>query len=170
VAKVYPRNEAELVSSHNDLKPENVLFDGERVWLVDWEASFLNDRYADLSVVANFMVTREAEEEAYLRSYFGKAAGDYRLARFYLMRQVLHMFYAMVFVLIGSSGKPIEANAKAPEFRGFHDAIWAGGVSLASPERKLEYGRVHRNQALQNMRTIRVQDALRIVSDRMASA
>jgi len=170
VAKVYPRNEAELVSSHNDLKPENVLFDGERVWLVDWEASFLNDRYADLSVVANFMVTREAEEEAYLRSYFGKAAGDYRLARFYLMRQVLHMFYAMVFVLIGSSGKPIEANAKAPEFRGFHDAIWAGGVSLASPERKLEYGRVHRNQALQNMRTIRVQDALRIGTDRMASA
>ena len=96
-----------VVSSHNDLKPENVLFDGERVWLVDWEASFLNDRYADLSVVANFIVTTEAEEEAYLRSYFGKAAGDYRLARFYLMRQVLHMFYAMVFVLIGWSGKPI---------------------------------------------------------------
>ena len=73
VAKVYPRNEAELVSSHNDLKPENVLFDGERGWLVDWEASFLNDRYADLSVVANFMVTREAEEEAYLQSVFRKS-------------------------------------------------------------------------------------------------
>ena len=38
VQEVYPRVEADMVSSHNDLKPENVLFDGERVWLVDWEA------------------------------------------------------------------------------------------------------------------------------------
>jgi len=53
----YPRNEADMVSSHNDLKPENVLFDGERVWLVDWEAGFLNDRYLDLAVVSNFVAT-----------------------------------------------------------------------------------------------------------------
>jgi len=32
-------------------EPENVLFDGKRVWLVDWEAGFLNDRYLDLAVV-----------------------------------------------------------------------------------------------------------------------
>lgn len=53
VAAVYPHDEADMVSSHNDLfKPDNILFDGQRVWLVDWEAAFLNDRYADLAVVA----------------------------------------------------------------------------------------------------------------------
>jgi thiamine kinase-like enzyme len=57
VAHVYPRHdESNWVSSHNDLKPENILFDGNRVWLVDWEAAFLNDRYVDLAVVANFAV------------------------------------------------------------------------------------------------------------------
>ena len=72
--EAYPRDDADMVSSHNDLKPENVLFDGERVWLVDWEAGFLNDRYLDLSVVGNFLVTNEEEEKTLLRRYFAAGA------------------------------------------------------------------------------------------------
>jgi len=170
VQSIYPRHDAEMVSSHNDLKPENILFDGTRVWLIDWEAAFLNDRYTDLAVAANFVVTNDAEEDVYLRTYFGEAVSEYRLARFYLMRQALHMFYAMIFLLLGSSGKPIEPAAEAPDFRDFHDAIWAGEISLASAETKLRYGRVHMNQVLRNMRTTRFQDALRIVSDCHANA
>jgi aminoglycoside phosphotransferase (APT) family kinase protein len=164
VQSVYSRQDAEMVSSHNDLKPENILFDGTRVWLVDWEAAFLNDPYTDLAVTANFVVTNDADEEIYLRTYFGEAVSEYRLARFYLMRQALHMFYAMIFLLLGSSGKLIEPNAEAPDFRDFHDGIWASEISLASTETKLQYGRVHMNQVLRNMRTVRFQDALRIVS------
>jgi thiamine kinase-like enzyme len=37
---VHPRASAELVSSHNDLNPNNVLFEGERAWLIDWELAF----------------------------------------------------------------------------------------------------------------------------------
>ena len=170
VASVYPRDDSDMVSSHNDLKPENILFDGDRVWLVDWEAGFLNDRYLDLAVVANFVVTNDAEEDAYLRTYFGEAAGEYRLARFYLMRQLLHMFCPVVLMLLGLAGKPIDSNAKAPGFRDFHDRIWAAEVSLATDEAKLQYARVHMNQFLQNMRDVRFRDALRIVSDRHAGA
>jgi len=71
VAAVYPHHDPDMVSSHNDLfKPDNILFDGQRVWLVDWEAAFLNDRYADLAVVANYVVTNDAEEKVYLQEYF----------------------------------------------------------------------------------------------------
>lgn len=170
VASIYPRHDAELVASHNDLKPENILFDGPRVWLVDWEAAFLNDRYFDLAMVANFVVTNDAEENAFLQSYFGEPASEYKLARFYLMRQITHMSYAMVFMRLGSGGKPIEPNTPAPSFRDFHNRIWAGEVSLATDEPKLQYAGVHMNQLLQNMRTTRFQDALRIVSARHANA
>ena len=61
-----------MVSSHNDLKPQNIRFDGKHIWLVDWESAFLNDRYADLAVVANFFVKDEAHEEEYLTTYFGE--------------------------------------------------------------------------------------------------
>ncbi len=164
VDSVYPRHDAELVASHNDLKPENILFDGSRVWLVDWEAAFLNDRYFDLAMVANFVVANDAEENSFLQSYFGEPVSEYKRARFYLMRQVAHMSYVMVFMRLGSGGKPIEPNTNAPDFRDFHNRIWAGEVSLATDEPKLQYAYVHMNQLLQNMRTTRFQDALRVVA------
>jgi hypothetical protein len=166
VAGVYPRHDPDMVSSHNDLKPENIRFDGDRIWLVDWKAALLNDRYFDLAIVANFAVTNDAEERAYLQEYFGQPADEYQLARFFLMRQVLHMLSAAVFLLLGSSGKPVNQNENVPEFRDFHQRIWAGEVNLADNNMKSVYGRVHWEQLSRNMRKARFNEALRIVSDR----
>ena len=169
VAAVYPHDDVEMVSSHNDLfKPDNILFDGQRVWLVDWEAAFLNDRYADLAAVANQVVTNDEEEMVYLQEYFGAAPDRYQLARFFLARQVAHMFYAMVFLLLGSSGKPIDWSEPLPEFREFHRRIWAGEVHLADNQTKIVYGRVHLEQLLPNLRQARFNEALGIVADRHA--
>jgi hypothetical protein len=76
------------------------------------------------------------------------------------------MSYAMVFMLIGARGKVIELDATTPDFRDFHNRIWAGEVSLVTDEAKLQYARVHMSQILQNMLSARFQDGLRIVSDR----
>ena len=99
VQKVYPRQDTDLVASHNDLKPQNMLFDGNHILLVDWESAFLNDRYVDLAIVANFFVKDEAQEEAYLSAYFGEPAGEYRLSRFFLVRQAVSMFYTTLLLL-----------------------------------------------------------------------
>ncbi len=110
---------------------------------MDWEAAFLNDRYADLAVVANLVVTNDAEEGVYLQEYFGQPPDQYQLARFLLMQQVVHVFYAMAFLLLGSgwrpfigtidSGEPKNLSENAPEFRDFHRRIWAGEVNLRIP-------------------------------------
>jgi hypothetical protein len=169
VAAVYPHHNSDMVSSHNDLfKPDNILFDGHRVWLVDWEAAFLNDRYADLAVVANLVVTNDAEERVYLQEYFGEPPDPYQLARFFLMQQVAHMFYALAFLFLGSSGKSIDWSETVPEFRDFRRRIWAGEVNLTGNQMKTVYGRVHWEQLLQNARQARFNEALRIVSDRHA--
>lgn len=169
VAAVYPHHDPDMVSSHNDLfKPENILFDGHRMWLVDWEAAFQNDRYADLAVAANLIVRNDAEEGIYLWQYFGEPPGEYQRARFFLMQQVAHMFYAMVFLLLGSSGKPIDWREDVPSFRDLHRSIWAGQVNLKDKETKLAFGKVHWEQLLQNMRRARFDAALRIVSERRA--
>jgi hypothetical protein len=170
LAAVYPHHDPDMVSSHNDLfKPDNILFDGHRVWLVDWEAAFLNDRYADLAVAANLVVANDAEERVYLQEYFGEPPDPYRLARFFLAQQVAHMFYAMAYLLFGSSGKPIDWSGTVPEFRDFHRRIWAGEVNLADKQMKIVYGRVHWEQFLRNVRQARFNEAVRIVSDRHAS-
>lgn len=150
-----------------DLKPENILFDGRRVWLIDWMAAFRNDRYFDLAIVANFVVTNEADERTYLAEYFGQPPDEYQRARFFLMRQVMHMLAAAVFLLLGSAGKPIRKDANPPSFRDFHERIWAGEINLSDNEQKIVYGRVHWEQLLQNMRQT-LAEALRIVEERNA--
>ena len=165
ICAVYPRLDADLVSCHMDLKPENILFDGSRVWLTGWTAAFLNDRYFDLAVVANFVVTSEADEKTFLTEYFGQVLDEVQLARSYLMRQVMHMLSAAVFLLLGSAGKPICANEVLPSFDSFHKRIWAGEIDLADGALKTVYGRVHWAQLLRNVRQPRFEQALKIVRD-----
>jgi hypothetical protein len=167
LAAVYPYDDTEMVSSHNDLfKPDNMLFDGQRVWLVDWEAAFLNDRYADLVAVANQVVTSDEEETVYLQEYFGAAPTSYQLARFHLLQQISHLFYTMAFLMIGSAGKPIDWNGTVPGFADYHRRIWAGEVDLSDPGVKIAYGKVHWERLLRNVRQPRYKEALRIVSER----
>ncbi len=97
ICAAYPRLDSDMVSCHMDLKPDNILFDGERVWLVDWQAAFVNDRYFDLAAAANFLFAGESDEWIYLEQYFGQPPDEYRRAKFFLMRRLVHMLSAAVF-------------------------------------------------------------------------
>ncbi|RYU90319.1 hypothetical protein EWM62_12385 [Mucilaginibacter terrigena] len=165
IKRVYPSNDSDLVSCHNDLKPENILFDGERPWLVDWEAAFLNDRYTDLAVIANFAVTNDVEEKEYLRIYFGEDANEYQLARFYLMRQLLHFFYFTFFGLICfNANEPVDFTLPCPNFREFNNQMWLGGINLANNDARQEYARAHFGQVIYNLKQKRFADSLKILA------
>jgi hypothetical protein len=171
VAAAFSSLDPDLAPSHNDLfKPDNILFDGSRLWLVDWEAAFLNDRYADLAVVANMLVVNEAEEQIYLQEYFGAPAVAHHAARFYLMRQLAHMFYAMAFLGLGSAGKPVDWSEPVPAYSDFQRRFWAREVDLADNHSKTVYGRVHWEQIKHNLRQPRLDEALRIVANRHAAS
>jgi aminoglycoside phosphotransferase (APT) family kinase protein len=165
---VYPRLDSDTVSSHMDLKPDNILYDGRRVWLADWTAAFLNDRYFDLAIVANFVVKSDTDERNYLGKYFGRPPDPYELARFFLMRQVTHMLSAAVFLLLSSTCKPVRRNNDPPSFHDFHERIWAGEIDLADNELKIVYGLVHWEQLLKNIRHPRFDEAMRLVGERSA--
>ena len=148
--------------SHNDLfKPDNILFDGARLWLVDWEAAFQNDRYADLAVVANMLVANDEEERIYLHEYFGAPPDPYQAARFYLMRQLAHIFYAMAFLSLGSAGAAVDWSEPVPDYGDFQRRFWARETGLADNRAKTVYGRVHWEQLSQNMQQARFDEAVR---------
>jgi thiamine kinase-like enzyme len=157
IQKVYPRHDPDRVSSHNDLNPNNMLFDGKQLWLIDWEAAFQNDRYVDLAIAARPFVADEMQETFYLKAYFGGALDAYKRARFFLMQQVCHMYYAMIMLNFAATTKPlnvvVDDNMDTPRLQDFHALIGAGKVSLATYEGKLEYGKVLLNQALYHMKT-----------------
>jgi HAD superfamily hydrolase (TIGR01509 family) len=70
---------------HNDLLPANVLFDGDRVWLLDFEYAGMNDRFFDLgNLSVNSQFTDESDE-LLLTVYFGGMTNA-RWARLQLMK------------------------------------------------------------------------------------
>ncbi|SDG59471.1 phosphotransferase [Chitinophaga filiformis] len=163
----YPWNDAEKVFSHNDLNPSNVLCDGERIWIIDWATSFLNDRYIDLANAANFFVHTEEQEKVFLHTYFGGPADEYKTARFYIMRQVGRIIYGSLMLQLAAKGKP-EDYAHNQEMEGitlkeFSAQMGAAKISLAAYEGQLMYGKALLNEAVHQMRTPRFEAALAVL-------
>jgi len=164
IGTVYPRKDPDnLVSCHNDVKRDNIIFDGVRPWLVDWEAARLNDRYLDLAAIANFVVKNDEDETGFLKRYFGANFDEYKQARFFLMSQIVHMF-CFTLCSIGSARKSIDINTNTPGFHEFHDCLWNGEVDLANNDEIVHYALVHMKELLSNMQTKRFEESLRLVA------
>lgn len=164
ISAVYPRNDREnMVSSHNDLKPDNIIWDGAKPWLVDWEAARLNDRYVDLAAIANFIVKNEADEQELLERYFGAPASDYQRARFFLMSNIVHVFCLAICSLSAAKSELLPDGASRPGFGDFHQLLWDEKIDLGDPEEKLRYGLVHLDAFLHKTGSPRFAESIRII-------
>ncbi len=63
----------EVVFGHNDLLPANLIDDGARLWLIDWDYAGFNSPLFDLGGLAANNGLSEAQEEAMLALYFDRA-------------------------------------------------------------------------------------------------
>jgi thiamine kinase-like enzyme len=88
----------EPVPCHNDLLPANLLWDGRRLTVVDWDYAGMGDRTFDLGNLAVNCGFGAAEEEALVAAYFG-APDPRRLAAVRLQRLVSDFREAMWGVL-----------------------------------------------------------------------
>jgi aminoglycoside phosphotransferase (APT) family kinase protein len=93
IRAAYPWDEAQ-VSAHNDLNPLNILFDGQRLWLVDWELAARNDPFADLAIVVNSLADTPELEALLLDAALDGSPTDRDRARLAAMRQLSCLYYA----------------------------------------------------------------------------
>ena len=101
---------------HNDFLPGNLIDDGERIRIVDWEYAGMGDPFFDLG---NFSVNNDLssdEDAALLEAYDGERPRRQRLARLTLMRVVSDFREAMWGVLQqGVSTLDVDFRAYADE-------------------------------------------------------
>jgi len=136
IREAYPWDDRSLVSSHNDLHPENILFDGERLWLIDWETAHANDPLLDVAVLTMFLAASPNLEEALLCAWLGRAPDEALRARLILMRQLARIFYACASALHAATAEPEarlnDLTALTP--LGFRAAVAAGRLALGTPQ------------------------------------
>jgi hypothetical protein len=135
IRDVYPWEASALVSGHNDPNPSNVLFDGERLWLIDWETAYRNDPFADVAIFANDQaVTPELETEL-LTAWLGRAPDARARARLAVMRQLTRLYYAgLIFAVALRSGGPQISSLDAPDPAAFRAEVEAKGLTPGSAE------------------------------------
>lgn len=145
IRDAYPRlaNDA-LVSSHNDPNPGNLLYDGRRVWMVDWEAAFASDPHVDPAIVANWFGVEGDAENALLHAVFGEV-DEARRARFLLMRQICNMFLAtMMLSLVGSTrapGTPPITDLEGPDLATVRGGLKTGEVQIGRTDGQLLFAK-----------------------------
>ncbi|WP_073086757.1 phosphotransferase [Chitinophaga jiangningensis] len=166
IKKFYPWQDADMVFSHNDLNPSNILCDGKELWIIDWDTAFLNDRYIDLAGVANFFIHSPEQEAIFLNTYFGEVS-EYQAARFYVMRQISRIIYSLMMLQLAARNKPeaVDQEMEGISLREVGPLIGSGRLSLATYEGQLMYGKALMNEAVHQMRGERFADALSVLRD-----
>jgi len=131
-----PWNSTPLVSSHNDLNAANILFDGERLWFIDWESAYRNDPLVDVAVVLDNLANTPELERAFLQEWYGRALDSESAARFATMRALTRLYYAGV--LLSASATRARAvpdgDLAAPTVKEFRSAMRSGQIKPRTAE------------------------------------
>ena len=133
------------VSSHNDPVPRNFLFDGRRLWLIDWESAYRSDPLVDVAIVLDSFAMSPASEPVLLQSWRGSATDDGVDARLPLVRALTRLYYAGVFLSAAAAalGPREETETACLTFSALRRAIGGGDPAIDAPETKLVLGKMY---------------------------
>ena len=116
------------VSSHNDLNPRNILFDGERLWLIDWESAYRNDPLVDVAIVLDNLAPSPELEDVVLGSWLGRTPDADDRAHLAPARALSRLWYAGVLLSASATAPRTVPNTdlSAPSVPQFLDAVRTG--------------------------------------------
>jgi aminoglycoside phosphotransferase (APT) family kinase protein len=131
------------VLSHNDVNPTNLIFDGERVLLLDWDMAGGNDAYYDLAAIAVFLRMDEPTCLALISAHDG-APVTALPARFAYDRRLVAALCGVVFLHLSrdaerarAGGDSLEATLALAEL---YPKLRAGEINLATADGRWQMG------------------------------
>jgi aminoglycoside phosphotransferase (APT) family kinase protein len=164
IREAYAWDRTATVSSHNDPNPRNIIFDGARLWLVDWEAAYRNDPLTDVAILVENLATTPELESALVEAWLGRAPDALVQARLRLMRLLTRVYYAgLLFTVAGGAARPAQVtdlDALTPAEFGV--AVAQGKLRPASPEAMWALGKMCLAGFLAGLRAPGFEEALAV--------
>lgn len=142
----------ETASCHNDLNLNNIIYDGQRLYLVDFEAAGQEDPYFDLATLAQQACFNEAQTKQFLQSYFSDEVSEHQWHKFLLMKQVSYYYYALHFLQLAYQNEVMHCHELIPSLAQWTQMKAAGEVNLFKPEGFLLYALVLIKQSQDEMK------------------
>lgn len=149
----YLNDEADLRPCHNDINPYNLLYDGNKFWLVDWAAAAQENFYFDLAAcVMFFYLQNDSSIEAFLQAYFGRALSQAEKDKFYFMQTFVYIYYGIMFVFASNKQQVAllsqEEIDNLPNYAEFMEAIGAGKINLGDGKSQQQLGFIYLEMAV----------------------
>jgi aminoglycoside phosphotransferase (APT) family kinase protein len=145
ICEAYVWDTADSVSSHNDPVPRNILFDGRRLWLIDWESAYRNDPLVDVAIALDNFAPSPELESVLLHPWLGHKPDDALYARLALVRALTRLYYAGVFLSASAaaSGALSDSDPSAPTIPEFRRALRDKQLKPDAPETKHVLGKMY---------------------------
>ena len=130
------------VVSHNDVNPGNVLWDGTRAWLVDWEVAGLWHPYYDLAAFVTFLAMDAERAYDLLALQQGSPADAAARETFAALRQLVALAIGSIFLSMVPELSVISAptRAEAPTQAECGAAMRRGELDLQTPVGRARFG------------------------------
>ena len=134
-------NDARRVVSHNDVNPGNILWDGTRAWLVDWEVAGLNHPHYDLAVFAMFLRLDEDSAFGLAAHHDGAALDERGRDTFRVLRRLAAALCGLTFLRLVDdlTVRPSPTRADAPSLGDCYAAMRAGQFDLRVPRDRASF-------------------------------
>jgi aminoglycoside phosphotransferase (APT) family kinase protein len=130
--------DARRVVGHNDVNPGNVLWDGTRAWLVDFEVAALAHPFYDLAALAMFLMLDDAVALGLLAQQEQRAIAAEQRVAFGALRRLSAIVCGLVMMSLLPDLSLLPATA--PTLGEFYAELRAGKLGLHEPRGGAAFG------------------------------
>lgn len=144
LSQSYAAGASAAVSSHNDCIPANILFDGRRLWLIDWESAYRNDPLVDVAIMLDTLARTPELEDELLLAWLGRRPDEALLDRLSVVRALTRLYYAGVFLSASAAADWMcdGRDLSAPSLKEFERVLAEGWLKPGAPETKHVLGKM----------------------------
>jgi len=145
LVEAYGADKTRLVPSHNDVTPRNVLFDGQRLWLIDWESAYRNDPLVDAAIVLDSFGFPRELEDLLLAASLGRMPGGGDRRRLAIVRALTRLYFAGVFLSASAASWQAapDDDLAAPTAAQFRRALRDGSLAPGTPRTRHVLGKMY---------------------------
>jgi aminoglycoside phosphotransferase (APT) family kinase protein len=130
------------VSSHNDPNARNVLFDGQRLWLIDWETAYRNDPMVDAAIATDNLAASPELTRELMHAWLGRLPQADEMERLAAVRRLTRLYYAGLLIGFGAPPDSRITDLSAPSQAEIEARLARGEMSEVTPDNLLVAGKM----------------------------
>jgi Phosphotransferase enzyme family len=143
IRAAYPWQPEAFVSAHNDPNQFNLLYDGDRLWLIDWETASRNDPLTDIGNVCGYLAPTQDLRDSVLRASLGHEPDALVRARLALMGRLIQLYAGCILLMIVvDPAAPTHTDLTPMTVDEFRIGIEQGTLRAGTPTTTIAYAKI----------------------------